>query len=284
LVTFAEATGPTNATHLQRHFALGDILEDYEGGEFILYFANCNPYTAVDFDVELALYNVKGKRQNYLPLGQDVLPLLYFASFAAFATAAGVWVTTVLRARHGAQRVHWVMAALVVLKALTTLSQAVMFHMIAVYGHPEGWNVAFYLFTAVRSVLFFAVIILIAAGWSYMRPFLGEREKQVLMIVIPLQVVANVAIVVTDELTPAAPTWVSWRDVWHVVDILCCCAVLFPIVWAIKQLRETAEEDGKTARALAKLVLFRQFYIMVVSLDNLTVVLSLRNQLPSYSG
>ena len=63
-----------------------------------------------------------------------------------------------------------------------------MFHMIGSHGHPEGWNVAYYISTATRGVLFFVVVILIATGWSYMKPFLAEREKQILMVVVPLQV------------------------------------------------------------------------------------------------
>ena len=49
------------------------------------------------------------------------------------------------------------------------------------------------------------------------------------------------------------------------VDIICCCAILFPIVWSIKYLREASQTDGKAARSLHKLTLFRQFYVMVVS-------------------
>lgn len=250
---------------IERHFALDDMLESFDGGEFILYFANCDAYTAVDFDIELSLYNQKGSRVDFLSLGKDALPVIYFFSFIAFATLLGIWMLLIHRAREGVQKIHWAMALLVLLKALTVLSQSGMYHMIAVHGHPDGWNVAFYIFTATRSILFFTIIVLIAAGWSYMRPFLGEKEKHILLLVVPLQVVANVAIVITDELTPASPTWFSWRDIWHIVDILCCCAVLFPIVWAIRQMRERAEEDGKTARALAKLVLFRQFYVMTFS-------------------
>lgn len=71
------------------------------------------------------------------------------------------------------------------------------------------------------------------------------------------------AIIVTDEFTPAAAAWFSWRDIWHVVDILCCCAILFPIVWSIRQMRDAADADDKALRVLSKLVLFRQFYMMV---------------------
>ena len=48
-------------------------------------------------------------------------------------------------------------------------------------------------------VLLFTVIILIGTGWSFLKSFLQEKEKKVLMIVIPLQVLANLASVVNGE-------------------------------------------------------------------------------------
>jgi hypothetical protein len=67
-----------------------------------------------------------------------------------------------------------------------------------------------------------------------------------------------------EEESPAVRDWFTWRDVFHLVDIICCCAILFPIVWSIKHLREASQTDGKAARCLEKLTLFRQFYVMVV--------------------
>jgi hypothetical protein len=55
-------------------------------------------------------------------------------------------------------------------------------------GSADGWNVAYYIFTFLRGVLFFTLVVLIGTGWSYMKPFLGEREARIIMIVIPLQV------------------------------------------------------------------------------------------------
>lgn len=65
-------------------------------------------------------------------------------------------------------------------------------------------------------------------------------------------------------LSPSSQDWFTWRDVFHLLDIICCCAILFPIVWSIKHLREASQTDGKAARNLEKLTLFRQFYVMVV--------------------
>ena len=33
------------------------------------------------------------------------------------------------------------------------------------------------------------MIVLVGTGWSYMTPFLRDREKRILMVVIPLQVI-----------------------------------------------------------------------------------------------
>ncbi|KAL3753866.1 hypothetical protein ACJRO7_001157 [Eucalyptus globulus] len=99
----------------------------------------------------------------------------------------------------------------------------------------------------------FAVLVLIGTGGSFLKPFLQEREKKVLMIAIPLQVSANLASAVT------------YNQVFLLVDIICCCATIFPIVWSIRSLRETSKTDGKAARQL-----FRQFYIMVIGYLNFT--------------
>lgn len=48
------------------------------------------------------------------------------------------------------------------------------------------------------------MIVLVGTGWSYMKPLLASKEKKILMIVIPLQVFAEVAIIVLDEGTPAS--------------------------------------------------------------------------------
>lgn len=187
------------------------------------------------------------------------------AAFLLFLVAGCMWSSVVIVARKNAHRIHVFMILLVFFKALTLLSQFGMFHLIRTTGHPDGWNIAFYIFTFMRGVLFFTVVILIGTGWSYMKPLLGDNEKRILLFVIPLQVFAEVAIVILDENSPATRNWFTWRDVFHVIDIICCCAILFPIVWSIQHLKEAAETDGKAARNLVKMKLFRQFYVLVVS-------------------
>jgi hypothetical protein len=108
--------------------------------------------------------------------------------FGLFALATLLWGYALRSQRSAVQNIHWLMLALVVLKTLTVFAEALMYHFINIHGRPDGWNIVFYILTAGRGLLFFVVIILIGTGWSYMRPFLDDNTKKVLMVVLPLQV------------------------------------------------------------------------------------------------
>ncbi|GFH12190.1 uncharacterized protein HaLaN_07828 [Haematococcus lacustris] len=235
------------------------------GGLFYLYFANCERSTPVSFDSLIEMYNVDERgNKNYMSVGETEMEVVYWVMFGLFTAIGGAWIWFVWTNRQHSHRIHYLMGLLCLFKALTVMSQAGMFHYVERTGHADGWNIAYYIFTFCRGVLFFTVVVLIGTGWSYMKPFLGDKEKRILMVVIPLQVFANIAIIITEEESPAIKDWFTWRDVFHLVDIICCCAILFPIVWSIKHLREASQTDGKAARNLEKLTLFRQFYVMVV--------------------
>lgn len=111
----------------------------------------------------------------------------------------------------------------------------------------------------------FIVIVLIGTGWSYLKPFLTERDKQVILVVLVVQLMVNIAAVVVDDTSPGYASWVTWRDIFHLMDMICCCLILLPIVWSIRHLRQAAGADGKAARNMARLKNFRTFYLLVVS-------------------
>ena len=96
-----------------------------------------------------------------------------------------------------------------------------------------------------RGLLFFTVIVLIGTGWSYMKATLTQRDKKFVALVFGLQVIVNIAIVVVDESSPGFASWIRWRDILHVVDIVCCCLTLFPIVWSVRNLRAMAANNDK---------------------------------------
>ena len=77
--------------------------------------------------------------------------------FVLFAVVASLWGALLLRQRAHAHRLHALMGVLVLFKALTLLSQAGMYQLIRSTGHPDGWNIAFYIFNFCRGILFFTV-------------------------------------------------------------------------------------------------------------------------------
>ena len=248
-------------------FVYENELSKGTGGLYSVYFANCEGQALVSLDAVVSLWNGDGKGgRDYLSEGEQALPSLYLLFFLVFAAAGGYWSFLVLKKHKAtAHRIHQLMIVLVVFKALTLLSQCLMYHYIRVTGSPDGWNIAYYFFTFIRGLMFFAVVVLIGTGWSYMKPFLNDQEKRLLYIVLPLQVLSNMAYILTDDRSPAQRAWFTWNDIFTVVDIACCCAVLFPLVWSIKRLKENAQVDGKAAQSMAKMKLFKDFYVMVIT-------------------
>lgn len=71
-------------------------------------------------------------------------------------------------------------------------------------GHPGGWTVAYYTINFIRGVALFVIVALIGSGWQFIKPFLSDKDKQVFLVVIPLQVLDNIALIVIDETMPGA--------------------------------------------------------------------------------
>ncbi|CDP05000.1 unnamed protein product [Coffea canephora] len=272
---------PLQSQHIKRVFNFNHLKPDHnptpysfeasvkvsDANLFTLLFSNCLPDLEVSMDVHSVMYNFNPKtgQLDFLSAGKTCLPLVYFLFFLAYLAMAAVWVYTLYNNRLTAYKIHFFMLSVVILKALNLLCETEDKSYIKRTGAAHGWDVLFYLFSFLKGITLFTLIVLIGTGWSFLKPYLQDKEKKVLIIVIPLQVVANVAQVAIDETGPFGHNSGTWKKVFLLVDILCCCAVLFPIVWSIKNLREAAKVDGKAAVNLMKLTLFRQYYIIVIS-------------------
>ncbi|GFS39352.1 lung seven transmembrane receptor family protein [Actinidia rufa] len=238
-----------------------------DADQYTLVFANCLQQLKVSMNVRSAMYNLDGEtstRRDYLSAGRTVLPRIYFLFSLTYFSLAGVWIFFLYKKRLTVFGIHFFMLAVLILKASNLLCEAEDKSYIKRTGSAHGWDVLFYIFSFLKGITLFTLIVLIGTGWSFLKPYLQDKEKKVLMIVIPLQVVANIAQVAIDETGPYEQDWVTWKQVFLLVDVVCCCAILFPIVWSIKNLREAARTDGKAAVNLMKLTLFRQYYIVVI--------------------
>mmetsp|Transcript_80325 Transcript_80325/g.215308 ORF Transcript_80325/g.215308 Transcript_80325/m.215308 type:complete len:401 (-) Transcript_80325:284-1486(-) len=230
-------------------------------GLYTVIYANCAEGTMVSYDLHMTLTNRGGQM---LPAGSIPLPICFGIFFFAFLIALVVWVVVMLRNRESTHRIHVLMAVLCAVKMLSAGLDAVRYEVIRTTGEGGGWNQASYVFAGLKGIMFFSVVLLVGSGWSFVKPFLSTRDKRIVMVVIPLQVVVNIASVIVEEMSPATMGWLTWRDILHLFDILCCCATLFPIVGSIRNLKDAALGDNKAARTLQKLKLFREFYLMVV--------------------
>lgn len=64
-----------------------------------------------------------------------------------------------------------------------------------------------------------------------------------ILAILVLQVVNNIAIVVLTQETEGENAFGMWTAILHFVDILCCCAVLLPILWQVNQLEKNMEQN-----------------------------------------
>eukprot|EP00735_Rhodelphis_limneticus_P009406 TRINITY_DN2737_c0_g2::TRINITY_DN2737_c0_g2_i1::g.27652::m.27652 TRINITY_DN2737_c0_g2::TRINITY_DN2737_c0_g2_i1::g.27652 ORF type:complete len:480 (-),score=131.26,sp/Q8BUV8/GP107_MOUSE/42.48/5e-81,Lung_7-TM_R/PF06814.8/2.5e-50,GpcrRhopsn4/PF10192.4/9.6e-09,GpcrRhopsn4/PF10192.4/2.5e+03,RDD/PF06271.7/1.2e+02,RDD/PF06271.7/4e+02,RDD/PF06271.7/0.14,DUF1443/PF07280.6/0.71,DUF1443/PF07280.6/4e+02,DUF1443/PF07280.6/2.7e+03 TRINITY_DN2737_c0_g2_i1:529-1944(-) len=236
------------------------------GGFYAIYFTNCEEVETT-LDVHVVFYNVdpESNSQYYLDAGLYPLPTIYGVMCLLFFVACITWCVVMKNNWENVHKIHYLMTVLVLVKTISLGLMAFWMHSVKVTGDDEGWNIAFYVFSALRGVLLFVVIALIGTGWTLFKPFLSDKDMRLLMVVLPLQVSINIALAVLEEADPGSQGLTSRRDLLRLLDFICCCAILFPIVWSIKHLQEAASVDGKAKRNLETLVLFRQFYIMVVT-------------------
>ena len=250
----------TNVSH-------GRLLKKIPSGHegfYNVYFVNCNLHSTVNFEALLAMYN---RGPSYLPIGQIKLPTMYSVVFLAYAALLILWVGNYMRNDEGKRvlHIHYLMTVLLVLKMVSAFFHAVELHFLNIEGHPGGWALLYFFFTTLKGMMLFIVILLIGTGWSFVKPFLSDQDKKIFMIVLPLQLLDNLAMVIIEETAPGSQGFFTWTDIFRLVDIICCGAILIPIIWSIHHLKSAGKIDGKVARNIHKLKLFRHFYLLVVS-------------------
>ncbi|KAM3290016.1 protein CANDIDATE G-PROTEIN COUPLED RECEPTOR 7-like [Capsicum chacoense] len=236
-----------------------------EPDEYKLNFGNCQNEFLLTMNLHTEMYNVNNNwEKDFLPAGQTLLPKLYFLFFIVYFVFMVVWGFICIKQREVVQKIHMVMAALLVFKALKMICASEDKMYIRNTGKAHGWDVAFYIFGFLKGVTLFTVIVLIRTGCSILKPFLHDREKKVLMFVIPLQVIENIASIVISEGGPVEKHWLVWNKMFLLIDVMCCCIVLVPILWSITSLNNASKNDGKASENLRKLTLFRHFYVVLI--------------------
>ncbi|XP_009567762.2 protein GPR107 [Cuculus canorus] len=245
-----------------------NISSDNQEGLYSLYFHKCvgkdgpaNDKQLFSLDIEITEKNP----QSYLSAGEIPLPKLYISMAIFFFLSGTVWIHILRKRRNDVFKIHWLMAALPFTKSLSLVFHAIDYHYISSQGFPiEGWAVVYYITHLLKGALLFITIALIGTGWAFIKHILSDKDKKIFMIVIPLQVLANVAYIIIESTEEGTTEYGLWKEILFLVDLLCCGAILFPVVWSIRHLQEASATDGKAAINLAKLKLFRHYYVMIV--------------------
>lgn len=202
---------------------------------------------------------------SYLSAGEMPLPALYCTIAVLFFLSGCFWVFLLKQSKHPVYKIHYLMAALVFLKSLSLAFHGVNYHYIERLGvHLATWAVLYYVAHLLKGALLFVTLVLVGTGWTFIKHVLAPRDKRLFMAVIPLQVLANVAKIILEESEEGSREHTAWRDIFTLVDLLCCGCILAPVVWSIRHLQEASRTDGKAAINLKKLKLFRHFYVMIV--------------------
>ncbi|CAL7933485.1 unnamed protein product [Xylocopa violacea] len=225
------------------------VASEPEEGLYNLYFHNCPNYkyesqVAVDFTIQISEIN----SGNFLSAGEMPLPALYFMMSLLFFLSGCFWVFILKKSKHPVFKIHYLMAVLVYLKSMSLFFHGINYHFIQTKGeHVAAWAILYYITHLLKGAVLFITIVLIGTGWTFIKHILADKDKKLFMIAIPLQVLANVAEIIIEESEEGDIEYKTWRDVFILVDLLCCGAIIFPVVWSIKHIEEAAHTDGKTA-------------------------------------
>jgi len=164
--------------------------------------------------------------------------------------------------------IHHLMSLVLILKTASMVFESIRYHFIRVNGQAAVWSFMYYITVLLGSALLFTVLLLLGSGWSFFKSVLRPREKTIILVVLVFQVLDNIALIFLNVETRGERFYNDWSTILHLFDILCCCAVLVPIVWQINVLEKDAEaegnESGEATHTLAKVQLFRSFYLLTV--------------------
>jgi len=283
-----------------------------EAGYYFLIYQICSPPKDVtiysDFEIDFHFSNQDTfSNESYLSAGEMILPHMFFSFFLLYSICLYLWTSNIRAISEGGvgyfadpqggrplvYPIHYIMSFLLLLKTFSILFESIRYHYLRVTGHASVWSALYYTFAFLKGTILFAAILLIGSGWSFVKPFLSDREKKMIFAILVLQVINNVAIVVLTQETEGEVAFDRWTAVLHLVDIICCCAVLIPIVWQVNALEKNIELSNnshadifETSDAIisedefeneplngrpndqklaSKLKLFRSFYLLVVA-------------------
>ncbi|KAI8064352.1 lung seven transmembrane receptor-domain-containing protein [Gongronella butleri] len=232
-----------------------------EQGVWQVVFVNCKQ-SLVSFTLTVTEVN---PGNSHLSAGDAPLPVVYGLSSLAYIGMAAYWAyLLVYRKDTRVFRAHWLMLLLVVIIVVNKALQSAKFHYMNIGVLSEGWSISVYVFTSIRGLLSILIIVLLASGWMFIKPFLSAKDKTVISIVVPLQILANVAVAIRNEAAIGSSDWSFWSMLFPFVDLIACAIILWTILQTRKNLSTGTSADGKETDVLNKYKMWSAFYVVTL--------------------
>ena len=92
-----------------------------EPGDYVLMFGNCQSEFELSMDIQVEMYNLKHGEKDFLSAGETNLPMLYFLFFLIYTSFFFIWVFTCIKQRSIIIKIHIIMGALLLFKALAII-------------------------------------------------------------------------------------------------------------------------------------------------------------------
>ncbi|KAF7138024.1 hypothetical protein RHSIM_Rhsim07G0181900 [Rhododendron simsii] len=106
-----------------------------------IYFSNCQPNSSVSMDVVIETYNLNNDTtKDYLGMGETEKPKVFFRFALFYVPFRGFWMLACCINKEYVRKIHWMMAVLLLSKALNLLCAAEDKHytQVTVYTVSEG--------------------------------------------------------------------------------------------------------------------------------------------------
>ncbi|KAF9139346.1 hypothetical protein BGX30_008077 [Mortierella sp. GBA39] len=210
---------------------------------------------------------------NYLSAGDVPLPKVYGGAALAYFVASALWAYMLLKKDTKVFWPHKLILVLAMMIGIQKTFQAIKISYMRTGVDAEGWTVMYYIFAFLKGSLSILIITLIASGWMFIKPFLSQKDKKIILIIIPLQIISNVASTIENETAIGSINWAFWSQVFPLVDLVSCVVILGVIVQTQRHLSEAAEAEGKVAENKSKYKLWGSFYLVTVTYIYLTRIL-----------
>lgn len=181
------------------------------------------------------------------------LPTVYFVMSLLFSLAAVAWIKILCKNKKKITRIHDMLSALVILKAMSLLLHSFQLKTIAANGESSLLLDFFYYFVLLcKNLLFYGAIAII------FRKF--ELVYRAFIMILPLQFVATISGIIAQGLRDKSVDLSLWLDLFILLDIVSCILILIPLLSFGEKISDTEDSVYKM-----KMKTYQMLYTTFVS-------------------